>query len=374
MSAWNTSAGADIAVVGAGLVGSALALGFATAGARVCLFDAGEDDFHASAGNFGLVWVQGKGLGAPDYAALSRRSADAWSGFAAWLAETTGVETGYRRSGGIKIALDAGELAAMAGAIARMHNQPGGDNDTTILDASALRALVRGVGPEAVGAAYCPHDGHADPLATLRALSAALAGLRVRRVATRVERISPGSRGGFRVESAAGAVEVDRVVLAAGLGNAALAPDVGLDAPVRPQRGQILATERLPRFLDIACHSVRQTAEGSALLGDSKEDVGFDRGTTQDVARAIAARAVRTFPALADARLVRSWGALRVMSPDGMPIYQSSRRYPGASLVTCHSGVTLAAAHAGEVARAILEDRLGQAYPAFGAGRFEAAA
>ena len=44
--------------------------------------------------------------------------------------------------------------------------------------------------------------------------------------------------------------------------------------------------------------------------------------------------------------MVRAWGALRIMSPDGHPIYDRSTEHPGAHLVTCHSGVTLAAAHA----------------------------
>ena len=43
---------------------------------------------------------------------------------------------------------------------------------------------------------------------------------------------------------------------------------------------------------------------------------------------------------------MRSWGALRILSPDGLPIYQESPDMPGAYLVTCHSGITLAAAHA----------------------------
>jgi glycine/D-amino acid oxidase-like deaminating enzyme len=60
----------------------------------------------------------------------------------------------------------------------------------------------------------------------------------------------------------------------------------------------------------------------------------------------LAARAVETVPALAKAQIVRSWAALRVMTPDGLPIYQESAAMPGAFLVTCHSGITLAAAHA----------------------------
>ena len=43
--------------------------------------------------------------------------------------------------------------------------------------------------------------------------------------------------------------------------------------------------------------------------------------------------------------MLRAWGALRVMTADGYPIYEESQSCPGAFVVTCHSGVTLAAAH-----------------------------
>jgi glycine/D-amino acid oxidase-like deaminating enzyme len=44
--------------------------------------------------------------------------------------------------------------------------------------------------------------------------------------------------------------------------------------------------------------------------------------------------------------MVRAWGALRVLSADGFPIYEAAHHSPGAFVVSCHSGVTLAAAHA----------------------------
>ena len=61
----------------------------------------------------------------------------------------------------------------------------------------------------------------------------------------------------------------------------------------------------------------------------------------------MARRATRCFPMLANVNAVRTWGALRVMTPDGFPIYQASTDCPGAFVVTCHSGITLAAMHAG---------------------------
>jgi glycine/D-amino acid oxidase-like deaminating enzyme len=43
------------------------------------------------------------------------------------------------------------------------------------------------------------------------------------------------------------------------------------------------------------------------------------------------------------------------MTPDGYPIYDQSEQYPGAFTAVCHSGVTLAAAHALDTPNAIIE-------------------
>src|SRR5690606_41853151 len=88
------------------------------------------------------------------------------------------------------------------------------------------------------------------------------------------------------------------------------------------------------------------TAEGSVQLGFSIEDVGLDDGTPVSAIEWIAKRAVATFPILANVRLVRAWGALRVMTPDGSPVYQESASCPGAFVATSHSGVSLAGTHA----------------------------
>ena len=108
----------------------------------------------------------------------------------------------------------------------------------------------------------------------------------------------------------------------------------------------MLITEKLPKMMKRPSGIIRQVNEGGVQIGDSKEEVGLDDRETLETTSRIAARAVRVFPALAKANLVRSWGALRIMSPDGLPIYQKSESLPGAYLVTCHSGITLAAAHA----------------------------
>jgi glycine/D-amino acid oxidase-like deaminating enzyme len=162
----------------------------------------------------------------------------------------------------------------------------------------------------------------------------------------------------------------EKIVLTAGLGNKTLAPMVGLNAPVQPNRGQVLVSERIKHFINYPTGHVRQTGEGSIQIGDSKEDVGFNQGTTLEVMAQIASRARKMFPILKDVRLIRAWGALRVMTPDGYPIYEQSESHPGAYLVTCHSGVTLGAFHEGPLADWISNDKFNPAWEVFHANRF----
>ena len=66
-------------VVGGGLVGAAIAYGLAKRSRRVAMFDEGDQAVRAARGNFGLIWVQGKGIDFPTYAAWTRASAQRWS-------------------------------------------------------------------------------------------------------------------------------------------------------------------------------------------------------------------------------------------------------------------------------------------------------
>ena len=81
--------------------------------------------------------------------------------------------------------------------------------------------------------------------------------------------------GDFGLAVGGGEIGAPRAILAAGLGNASLAPLFGLTALVRPQKGQILVTERADPVLPMPTTMIRQTVKGGIMLGDSQEDVGF---------------------------------------------------------------------------------------------------
>jgi glycine/D-amino acid oxidase-like deaminating enzyme len=136
-------------------------------------------------------------------------------------------------------------------------------------------------------------------------------------------------------------------------------------------KGQILVTERARPLLPMPTTTVRQTVEGGFMLGDSQEDVGFDTGQDPFVMRTIARRAVLSFPWLRELNIVRAWAALRVMAPDGLPTYDQSLYFPGAFTANCHSGVTLAGAHALLFARMVAKGELDSSLDLFSARRFD---
>lgn len=363
----------DILIIGAGTVGAAIAYGLARQGSRVTLLDGDDTDHRAARANFGLVWLQGKGASMPSYHRLTRRSVDAWPGFSDELARRSGTSLAFERNGGLAICLSEAEFEGRRSQLHRLHNAAGGEQDWEMVERLALERLLPGVtlGPEVVGASYGRSDGCCNPLRLLSALQKGVQALGGQFVGgARVRTIQPHI-GSFQVETAAGTFAAPKIVLAAGLGTVELARQVGLDVPLHPERGQILVTERCDRFLPLPCSGLRQTAEGTVMIGATKENVGVDSLTTGGAAARLAAKAAQIVPRLGRARVVRQWAGLRVMTPDGFPIYAQSPDHPGAFVALCHSGVTLAAFHALELAAAIVAGALPESLASFHQSRFD---
>jgi glycine/D-amino acid oxidase-like deaminating enzyme len=362
----------DAIVIGGGLVGTAVAYGLARCGKRPVVLDEGDIAYRASRGNFGLVWVQSKGFGVPEYQRWTRRSSEDWAAFSKDLLDETGIATGHERPGGITPCLSEAEFDKRGRMMAQLKAEAGSTPfEYEMLDHAALKKRLPVIGPDVAGASYTPYDGHANPLYTLRALHAALLKRGGRYVpGSRIEKISAAPNH-FSVTVQGETYAAPRLVLGAGLGNRALGAQVGLNVPVSPVRGQIIVTERMQPVLPMPTLMIRQTVEGTIMIGESREEAGFDDATSPEIIRTLAERAVRTFPFLREARIVRTWGALRVMAPDGLPIYQQSAQFPGAFVCTCHSGVTLAAAHALHYARYVSEGALPAELKRFSTERFD---
>jgi glycine/D-amino acid oxidase-like deaminating enzyme len=293
------------------------------------------------------VWVQNKGNGMPQYGAWTLGSADAWPEFARMLLEQTGLDVKYERPGGFHMALSQRELEFRDAQMKRLHAQPGMPHyPYEMMDHSRVKSLLPDIGPQVAGASYSALDGHCNSLRLFRALHIGMQRLGAKYFPDHIVSDIRHDGGEFRLATKHGEVRAQRILLAAGIANATLGPWVGLDVPVRPQRGQLIVTEKTAPFLHYPVSTVRQTDEGGVMLGDSQEEAGLDASVGHAVIAVLADRAQRMFPKLGRLNVVRTWAALRVMTRDGFPIYDESSECPGAFVATCHSGVTLAAAHA----------------------------
>lgn len=362
----------DVAVVGGGLLGASIAWGLARLGQKVIILDEGDTVRRASGANFALVWVQGKGLGLPDYASWSVQASRQWPVLAEVLRQQTNLDVHYQRPGGFHICLSEAELDARRQVVEQMYAQ-GAPNDygLELVDRSELQKALPEIGPDVAGASYSPHDGHVNSLRTFRAFHEGLRDFGADYRANHpVDRIEPQQGGGFALQTSVGRIEAEKVVLAAGNGNERLAPQVGLFAPMTPTRGQIIVTERVKPFLHYPLGTLRQTDEGTVMIGDSKEETLDDRETRVPVTTVMADRARRTFPLLNRLNVVRTWSGIRVMTRDGFPIYDQSASAPGAFVACCHSGVTLASMHALDLAPHIRNGHLTDGPASFSARRF----
>ena len=365
---------ADVIVVGGGSFGAAVAYGLVRQGVDTVILDGSDDSLRAARGNFGLVWVQSKGMGLQRYADWSRESAHLWTHFADDLQDSAGIHVNYQNGGGLNLLLSEEERDTCRRNIDIMRQQAGADGyDAEIIERDEIQKLVPGlrIGDEVAGASFGPHDGHANPLRLLRALHRGFKYLGGRYF-SRNEVVTIKHDGkAFIAQTVEESFTAPKIVIACGHGITKLAPMVGLKAPIRPQRGQVLVTERIEATTEMALGSIRQTDEGGFMFGNSEEEVGFNDGTTLPVTGNIAARAVKAFPQLAKVRLVRNWGCIRVLTPDKCAIYDESETMPGAYVATSHSGVTLAAVNAHHVANWVVSGDTPTDFDHFSARRFD---
>lgn len=362
-------------MIGGGFMGAAVALGLVEAGVNVLMVDKVSRIHKASRGNFGLVWSQSKGGGNRPYARFSERAVRAFADFSGSLEEESGIDVELRLGAGLVLSLGNEELEARKAAIEKLHREAeaeGEKHPSKIVNRKEVQELVGGItlGEEVSGGSFSAIDGDVNPLLLLKAMRKVflkkggtfLQGCDVKAI--------DREGAGYKLATSSGDIVADKVVLAAGLGNIALCSMLGQESHLAPQKGQLLVTERVAPFLRFPFSGIRQTVHGSVLIGYTQENTGFDTSTTVPGTARLAARAVRIFPGLVHARLVRSWASLRILTEDGLPVYDQLEEYPGIYLLGSHSCITLASLHSAILPPWILGSRKPEEIEGFNVERF----
>jgi glycine oxidase len=369
---------ADVAVIGAGVVGLGIAWRLAQRGANVSVFDrgeAGKGATHAAAGMLAACVEAEPGEEA--LVTLGRASQARWPGFAAELGEASGLDVELRREGTLVVALTADDQARLQHQLTFQRTL---DLPLQWISAAEARRKEPHLSATLAGAVWSPQDHQVDnrKLATALRIAAERAGARIYEHQPIVEICSDGRRvDGVRLADGR-KVAADAVVLAAGAWSrtiGGLPPE--LRPPVRPIKGQMLALRMNPAapLLDHVLWApgiyLVPRRDGRLLLGATVEEKGFDGALTAGGVLALLDAAWRALPAIEDLPIDEMWVGHRPGSRDDAPILGPA---PLDKLfyATGHhrNGILLAPITADAVSRLVLDGTVDPAIRAFGADRF----
>lgn len=309
----------DVAVVGAGVVGCAIARRLARhARLRVALVEA-EDDVGqgTSKANTAILHT---GFDAVPGSLEARLVREGHGLLGAYAAET-GIPV--ERVGALLVAWDEEQLAALPRLAQKAERN--GYHETRPLGPGELYAREPHLGPGALGALHVPGESIICPWTTTLAYAtqAVRAGVDLH-LNTRVEQASRGE-GGHLLGTSRGAVRARRLINAAGLHADTLDRLLGHeDFTVTPRRGQLLVYDKLARplvrhiLLPVPTALgkgvlVAPTIYGNVLLGPTAEDLDDKRATesTADGLAALRDKGRRVLPALLEEEVTAVYAGLR---------------------------------------------------------------
>jgi glycine oxidase len=349
-----TIGGGDVIVVGAGLIGLAIAFELAERGAVVRVYDRGEPGHGASWAGAGMLAPYAEQIADEELLALCCRSLERYPGFAARVAAASGMNVALPLEGIVEAAFDQAGLDALATQGADLARR---GIACERLDREATLAFEPALGRHVLGALRVEGQGSVDNRRLGRALVAACL--------ARGVTIHPGARelaiGCDRrrvlgVRSDLGFAPGAVVVNAAGAWAGAI-PGVPPEASpaVRPIKGQMLALAApsglLRRVTWVPGAYLVPRPDGRLLVGATVEEAGFDERVTAQAIHALLHAALRAAPCLGEFTVTETWAGLRPGTPDGRP-FIGPTPIDGLLLATGHyrNGILLAPATAEAIA------------------------
>lgn len=352
----------SVIVVGGGIIGTSTAYYLSTLGVDVMLIEAKDIASGTSGACDQLIMLQSKKSG--PMLSLAVESAKLYAG----LEEELQADLEYRNKGGM-IILETEEEYTLVNNYVKQQQQIG--LDVTLLSGNEARKRQPGLSENVLGSTWCPDDAKVNSLnVCFSMMKAAEKNGAKAQLMTEVIGLIIENERVIGVETSKGKFFADAVLLTLGAWTSKLLEPHGVDVPVIPRRGQILVTEKIPPFLKANILSgaymtakssngksgkkpdnpagvglvMGQTVSGNLLIGGSREFVGFNTNTTNEVTTAIANSAVRAFPELANVRIVRSFAGLRPYTPDSLPILSDVEGLPGLYISAGHEGDGIALA------------------------------
>lgn len=357
-----------VTVVGAGIIGCAVAYALARRGARVQVVDPrppGQGATRASAGIL-APYIEGH---VASLLTLGVRSLALYDDFVQRVTADARLDVEYERCGTLQVAAADAETIRLA-ALARHLAQARVAH--RLLDRNEVREAEPELSAAVHSALLIPSHGYVVVDALMRALVAAATRLGAVFESAAVTQVETGAAGAC-VHTSNGRIESDAAVMAAGSWSPLIHLRAGTDdagassarPAVRPARGQIL---RLEVERPVARHVmwgpgcyVVPLRDGTVLVGATVEDAGFDERATAGGVRSLLVAATSWLPALENAVFTGARVGLRPGTGDELPIVGRSATMPAVVYATGHyrNGALLAPLTASLVADLVMDGHEG---------------
>jgi glycine oxidase len=327
----HTTASFDVAIVGGGIAGLAVAWRAQQRGLRTVVLE--RDRLAGAATRVAagmLAPISEARLGEPALLALNRASLDRYPAFVEELAAASGRDPGFRRCGTLAVARDRDEAEALEREQAEREAL---GLPVERLLASEARRREPALAPTLRLALDVPDDHAIDPRALTDALAAAVARVGgVLREGAEVARVALDDRGervaGVElVGPSGGRIAADRVVIAAGAWAGALdGLPVHARVPIRPVKGQIMRLRDpsgpglLTRVIRMQPGYLVPRGDGRYVLGATMEEQGFDTAPTAGGIFELLRDAIELVPGVGELAIEEVAAGLRPGTPDNAPV------------------------------------------------------
>lgn len=311
----------EVLVIGAGIIGTGIALRLAQEGVKVTQLERGAPGAEATNAAGGIVGPQVEAHEPGPGLELALRSRSMYPKFVAELEQLSSVKIELRACGVLKAALSEADLPALA-AIANWQKQR--QLSVELLDGRQARSLEPALSQHIPGAVHFPEDLHVDNRALMRALTVAACrcGVVLRTGSARKLLVEDGRAVGVDVDGEQ--LRADVVVLAAGAWSSLLEGS-GLGArSVKPVRGQMVElkthTPPLSRVIFSPKGYLVPRPDGRLLVGSTMEQAGFQKNVTVEGAARLLAMAQEVCPMLSGASVQGHWAGFRPTTQDHLPL------------------------------------------------------
>lgn len=373
---FQTSGTVDVVVIGAGVIGLAIARDLARKQVgRVMIIERSNPGREASFAAAGMLAPQAEAHVADDFFRLCCRSRDLYPAFAQNLSEETGIDIELDRTGTLYCAFTEQDQEEIE---QRYDWQRRAGLSVEKLSAQEGRELEPGIAENLRGALKFPLDIQVENRRLLNALIASNEKLGVSLVTnTTVKSLRVERSRVAGVETSAGFVSSRNVVVASGAWtNFIKTGDAVPPVRIEPVRGQMICFDPKPAVARHVIYSPRgyivPRRDGRLLAGSTTEEVGFDQSVTDAGVQSLRSHAVEISPRISELPLTDSWAGLRPRAPDGLPVLGETAETKGLFYATGHyrNGILLAPITGELIAGLIADNVISPQLGAFAPDRF----